>query len=182
MKITCTQFENLLSFYLNNELNEHLKQKVEEHLKECPHCNMKVKMLNSIINDIKDAYNEIINKKPQYTEAEIVENKSQEINNTELSAYIDNELEDEHNIKIRKNIIAKPKIRAKIDKLYKLRKVMHDSFSEQKNKLKTDFSKDILKEFNTEQKQRETYFHCIGFLLVVVLSLCFSIWLVFNVI
>lgn len=35
MKISCNQFEGLISFYLNNELNETLKEAFEEHLKEC---------------------------------------------------------------------------------------------------------------------------------------------------
>lgn len=175
MKINCSQFEGLFSFYLNGELNDKLKTSFEEHLKECSHCNMKFKVLHTIIEDIKEAYKQFnVNDNIQ----ENIVNNQEYVTDTELSAYIDNELPDENSIKIRRNIIAKPKVREKIEQLYKLRKVMSDSFSEHKNRMKTDYSKEIVKGMNKDILDNEAYMHCIGFVLFVITVLCFSIWIV----
>ena len=178
MKITCSQFEGLFSFYLNGELGDKLKESFEEHLNTCPHCNMKFKVLKSIINDIKDAYNKfIVEETPE--ESNTVESPEY-VSGTELSAYIDNELSEENSIKIRRNIIAKPKVREKIERLYKLRKMMSDSFVEHKNHLKTDFSKDIINEMDENLLRKNAYIHCIGFILFVAGIVCVSLWIVFH--
>ena len=114
MKISCNQFEGLISFYLNNELNETLKEAFEEHLKECPTCHIRYNMLSSIITDLKDSYNQIIVE--ENSNMNIFENISECIDNVEkddvqlreLSAYIDKELDEEARIKKQRNIIAKP--------------------------------------------------------------------------
>jgi len=184
MKISCSQLEGLLSFYLNNDLSENLKSAVEEHLKECSHCKMKYNLLSSIITDIKDAYRQIISVAEKNREAEASCSKvcSETITNNDLSAYIDNELSDEHNVRIRRKIVAKPSVRTKIERLYKLRKFLSNSFYEQKNRLKTDFSKEIVRSLNTNMKNKKTYIHCVGFICFVVFAVCFSIWLIFHIV
>jgi len=185
MQITCNQFEGLLSFYIDGELTESLKQTFEEHLNECPHCNMKYKLINSIINDIKGAYNQITeNTNEECIEAEVIkpDKPHDDISETELSAYIDNELPDESNIKIRKNMIAKPELRNKLEKMYKLKKVISDSFTEHKGKLKYDYSRDIVKTMNKSTTSKEAYLHCVLFVVVVILSLILSALIVIKVI
>ena len=81
MKISCNQFEGLISFYLNNELNETLKEAFEEHLKECPTCHIRYNMLSSIITDLKDSYNQIIVE--ENSNMNIFENISECIDNVE---------------------------------------------------------------------------------------------------
>lgn len=176
MKITCNQFEGLLSFYLNNDLGENLTSMVEEHLKECPHCKMKYEVIHSIIDDIKDAYKQFIDG----DEFVVARDDSGNVSPKDLSAYIDNELSDEHSVKIRRSIVARPKLREKVDKLYKLRKFMSDSFREQKSRLKTDFSKDIVRNTDKTLKTRQAYYHCIGFILFVIGVVCLSLVIVFR--
>ena len=182
MKITCAQFEGLISFYMDGELSESLKNTFEEHLKLCPNCNMKYSVISKIINDIKDAYSKYISQETDCIEAEIsgVEQNS-EITQY-LSAYIDNELPEEFNIKIRRSIIAKPKERDKLEKLYKLRKIMSKSFVEQKNKLKTDYSREIVRLINKSSETKEVYFHCTLFIIVVIGAVALSVWAIFNLI
>lgn len=178
MKITCSQFEELFSFYLNGELKDTLKNSFEEHLNTCPHCHMKYKLLRTIITDIREAYNKFITDENK-VETEPVES-SEYVTGTELSAYIDNELSEENSVKIRRNIIAKPKVREKIEKLYKLRKIMSDSFTEHKNKMKTDFSKNIISELDENILKKNAYIHCVGFILFVTMILFASLWFVFH--
>ncbi|MCR5265009.1 MAG: zf-HC2 domain-containing protein [Cyanobacteria bacterium RUI128] len=178
MKITCSQFEELFTFYINGELKDTLKDSFEGHLNTCPHCNMKFKVLRTIITDIREAYNKFI-KDDTTIDAEPLES-SEYVTGAELSAYIDNELSEENSIKIRRNIIAKPKVREKIEKLYKLRKMMSDSFVEHKNKMKTDFSKNIISELDENLFKKNAYLHCLGFVLFVTIILFASLWFVFH--
>lgn len=180
MKITCNQFEGLLSFYLNNDLGENLKNMVEEHIRNCPDCRMKYDVLHTIIDDIKDAYKQFINGDDYIVKDDNEDNDTHSL--SELSAYIDNELSDEHSVKLRKKIVAKPKLRQKIDKLYKIRKFMSSSFKEQKNKLKTDYSKNIVRDINTNLKTRQSYYHCIGFILFVLGMVCLSILIIMHIV
>ena len=176
MKITCEQFEGLLSFYLNNDLGENLTCMVEEHLRDCPRCKTKYDILHTIIDDIKGAYNKFINGDDYIIDKQ----ESNTLSIKELSAYIDNELSDEQSIKIRRNIITKPKLREKIDKLYKLRKLLTESFNEHKGKLKKDYAKNIMQEVNTNHKTRQAYYHCIGFIVFVLGMVCLSILVIMR--
>lgn len=174
MKITCKQFEELIPFYLNDELSENLKNAFVEHLHNCPNCHIKFNMLNSIVNDLKDAYNQLIFESSCDDEKVIdiieEEEETQELHelNTNLSAYIDNELNDDINVQIRRNIISKPALRKKIEKLYNIRKLMTDSFNDEKNKLRTDFSKDIVKKIQAKPNQTENFNQCFIFIGVVI--------------
>ena len=183
MKITCNQFEGLLLFYIDDGLSEGLKQTFEEHLKDCPHCSIKFKVINSIITDIKGAYKQIMkDDKDNCIDAEVLTKKeSDDISGTELSAYIDNELPEEHSVRIRRNAIAKPEIKNKIEEMYKLKKAISDSYIEQKSKLKTDYSRDIVKSLKKEITNREIYFHCAIFIAVVITALILSVWAIVSV-
>ena len=189
MKITCAQFEGLISFYLNDDLSDNLKQAFEEHLHSCPSCHIRFNMLSNIINELKDAYNQIVieGNVDDIASIELFAESEEETNEensqaSDLSAYIDNELNEEHSVKIRKNIIAKPKLRKKLEKLYNLRKVMSDEFYEQKNKMKTDYSKDVIKRLNIHQSNNYVYLHCVIFIMFVMFVVGFSVWALLNLV
>lgn len=174
MKITCKQFEELIPFFLNNELSDNLKNAFIEHLHNCPNCHLKFNMLNSIVNDLKDAYNKLMCDSPTEDDsiidisAENTSNEFSDIHNN-LSAYIDNELNDDINVQIRRNIISKPALRKKIEKLYNIRKLMSDSFNDEKSRLKTDFAKNIVKNLQTsKQNPSESYVQCFVFIGIVI--------------
>lgn len=185
MDLNCRQFEGLITFYLDGELNERLKQAFEDHLKDCPTCSMKFKIIKSIIGDIKGAYDKILidYKQDEFFDkpSELKTLNSEDITPIDLSAYIDNELTDENNIRIRRNIIAKPNIRLKIEKMYKLKKILSDSFSEHKNKLKTDYSKEIIKSLDNTITTKQVCLHCILFIAIVILALIVSVKVILSV-
>ena len=187
MDINCSQFEGLLSFYLNDDLNDNLKCAFEDHMKNCSTCNMRYSVIKSLIEDIKAAYNDIIENKSMPKEIE----ESTELNynisldnmlNTELSAYIDNELDEDRSVKIRRDIITKPALRKKIEKLYNLRKVITNSMNEQKNKIKTDYSKEVIKYIYNKTTDRQVYFHCSAFIFFVILAVVISAIVIIKII
>ena len=191
MDINCSQFEGLLSFYLNDDLNENLKCAFEEHMKTCPNCNMRYSVVSSVIEDIKSAYDEVIGKMPVDKVDMVEDNEDVSASdydildgflNTELSAYVDNELDENRSVKIRRDIISKPRLRQKVEKLYGLKRVISDSYKINKNKLKTDFSKEIIRKINNIESDRQIYFHCTAFILVVILAIVLSVVAIIHII
>ena len=194
MKITCSQFENLLSFYMNNDLSDALKTAFEEHMKECNYCREKYAVVHSIVDNIKDAYNQFIYSDEngvgvnmtKYAENRADKNENSDMyddyNNVELSAYIDNELPDDRSIKIRRSIGSRPKVRKKIERLYKLRKIMHNCQIEAKNSFRTDYSIAKVHTLNENYTQRKTYMHCLIFIMLVVASAIASLWMIIHLI
>lgn len=182
MKITCTQFEGLISFYLNGELSEKLKTDFEAHLKSCPSCHIRYNVLNTIIAELKEAYNKFITEENEDDDTLYTENDETEDDIQELSAYIDNELNDEFNIKMRRNIIARPKLRKKLEKLYNLRKIMTSAFADEKNKLRTDYSKSIAKNLNSNRTDNHVYFYCLVFIMFVIGVIFISSAIIFHMV
>ena len=152
MEITCLQMDVLISFYIEGDLSESLKAKVEEHLKNCPACRAKYNIINSLFADIKigkqgasknDNENYLTNT-----------HSSREYNffTNNLSAYIDNELPEEENIKMKKYTITNKKARKALEDSYRIRKLMKDSFKKTNAETKPDFAKSVLKRLNIEDK------------------------------
>lgn len=187
MNLNCRQFESLITFYIDGNLSEKLKQAFESHMKNCPSCSMKLQIIKSVIGDIKSAYKNILvnNDIKDCTDVKQVATEamnSEDITSMELSAYIDNELNDENNIRIRRNIIAKPNLRLRLEKMYKLKKLLSDSFAEHKNRLKYDYSKDIMRLSDKNASAKQACLHCILFVFVVLVAIILSIKIVLSII
>ena len=54
MKLTCTQMDVLISFYIDGDLSPSLKIQVEEHIKKCSTCRAKYEIINSMITDLRE--------------------------------------------------------------------------------------------------------------------------------
>ena len=142
MEITCSQMDVLLSFYIEGDLSKTLKNKVEEHLKKCPTCRAKYDILKSMINDIQSAYHDNFDE----DEEKKTLNEHYKIFKNNLSAYIDNELSAEDNIKIKKYTINNKLARQDLEDNYNIRRLMSESFKKTKSDTKQDFSKNVIKQ------------------------------------
>lgn len=142
INLTCTQVSALLSFYIDDKLSSQLKQFVEAHLENCPACRAKLDALNNMVKSLKEVHERLAN-----VQSEQQENHDTEQYNhfkTNLSAYMDNELSDEENIKIKKYVISNVKAREELENMYKLKKVLNNSFEKARNEAKGDYAKYIL--------------------------------------
>ena len=93
--LNCTQISALLSFYAEGTLNLLLQKLVKEHLEKCPNC--MAEYLNMIEKCNKtEVRSKDIDGTENYDTQQYQEFK------TNLSAYIDNELTSDENIKIKK--------------------------------------------------------------------------------
>ncbi len=166
MKLSCEQFETLMNFYLNNELNDNIKIEFEKHLQTCESCRKKYHTFKNIILGLRESYKKFTN----YTPAVKASCSEKERLNTSISAYIDNELDIKENIKIKKMIISKPDIRKKIEQIYQLKVLLKDSF--QKTTPKEDYSKNLIKKiYNTKNREinKNLILSIISFLILSVI-------------
>ncbi len=149
VNLTCTQVSALLSFYIDDKLSAQLKQFVEQHLENCPSCRAKLCALQNMVTSLKEVHEKLAAIKPKSPAPESSELTELKIN---LSAYVDNELSDEENIKVKKYIISNPKVRQELEDLYKLRKVLQNAFEKTKNESKVNYSRYILKRIDIQEE------------------------------
>lgn len=149
VNLTCTQVSALLSFYIDDKLSSQLKQFVEAHLAICPTCAAKLEALKSMVVSLKEVHEKLATIKPEHQEGPSMSQYS--TFKVSLSAYVDNELNDEENIKMKKYIISNPKARKELESMYNLKKAINNSFEKSKNEVKADYSRYILKQVDMEE-------------------------------
>lgn len=141
-KITCKQVQAIMPFYLKGTVNPLLAEIIEEHLESCDKCkdfyfNAIEKMENS--DNIIDCKPINIDTNHDYKTKEYQKFKQK------LSAYLDSELEDSENIKIKKITISNPLARKDLEDMYSFKRLLHSSFARTMENCKFDFSKQIIK-------------------------------------
>ena len=153
MKLTCAQMDVLISFYLDGELSNALKMQVEEHIKNCSTCRAKFDIIKSMISDLKSNFNIDDDQSEKYQSLNTKATSLQyRIFKNNLSAYIDNELPSDENIKIKKFTINNTKARQDLQECYNIRKLMNDSFKKTKTETRQDFSKNVLRQLELEEE------------------------------
>ena len=143
MEITCAQMDVLISFYIEGDLSKALKEKVEEHLKNCPACRAKFEIISSLLKDLRESI--------ENEQEEVVQtgaNSQYRLFQNNLSAYVDNELPAEENIKIKKFTINNKRARKELENTYNIRKLMNDSFKKTKSESRHDFSRNVMKQLD----------------------------------
>ena len=147
MTLTCSQMDVLISFYIDGDLSSSLKFQVEEHIKSCTTCRAKYDIVKSMIYEIKknvEVENNLSKNNSNKNELEATSVQYRLFKNS-LSSYIDNELSNEENIKIKKYAINNSRARQDLQDNYNIRRILNDSFKKTKSEVKQDFSKNILK-------------------------------------
>lgn len=157
--ITCNQISALISYYLKDELNPLLKSCFEQHLANCPACAKKIRELKLVLARYG------AKEKAAYDERTIRHHKIQ----NRLSAYMDNELSQDENIKIKKMTISNPTARQELETMYKFRKMMHSAFEKTKNDSKFDYSKNIISKISDTEYATD-YFYKLSILFVLLIT------------
>lgn len=163
MKITCDQFETLMHFYMDNDLKPSIKEAFEEHLETCPACRQKYEAFKNIIMDLRESYKKFSSGDTQVK----LKNKEEHTLNTSISAYIDNELDIQENIKLKKIIISKPDVRQKLENIISLKELLKNSF--EKTRPEEDFSRKILKTMYAPSRKtsnKDILFALVSFILL----------------
>ena len=153
MKLTCAQMDVLISFYLEDELSSSLKKEVEKHIKNCITCRDKYDIIKTMIGDLKNNLdlntdNDSIKNQDYKTKTTSSQYK---IFKNNLSAYIDNELTDDENIKIKKYTINNLEAKQDLKDNYSIKKIMNDSYKKTKTDTRLDFSRSVLRQLELDE-------------------------------
>ena len=143
-QLTCEQVNALMPFYLENKLTEKLSNFVKQHLQKCPTCMQKYNAIKNALKLNNDEITPDVNK--QYDNY---------INN--LSAYIDNELNDEESLKMKKYAISNPIARKNLENIYTLKRIINLAYEKTKQEQKTDYSKLITNQIIQEETDNYNY-------------------------
>lgn len=173
MKLTCAQMDVLISFYIDGELSSTLKSQVEEHIKNCASCRAKYDIIKNMILELKNNLNISDNEESFKTSDKFsthVNSEQYRLFKNDLSAYIDNELPSEENLKIKKFTINNIKAREDLEDNYNIRRLMNESFQKIKSDTKQDFSKNILKQLELEEEATSGFHPVIKLLIGFTLS------------
>jgi len=168
MKLTCNQFEILISFYLENELSPCLKKQFEEHLQTCKLCSEKFEIIKTLLDDMKNV--SVNSRSENSPEDYYITNVHENIFKTNLSAYMDNELTNDENIKIKKYTITNKNARKDLEDSYNIRRLMQNSYKKTKADAKQDYTKTILKKLELEHEIQSEFQPAIKLLIVFTLT------------
>ncbi len=147
-QLTCEQVTALLNFYIEDTLSSKLKECVRRHLENCPECMEKFISMQNMMNKFIEIQNEEI-ENPYAT-------KQYEDFKSNLSAYVDNELNNIDSIKIKKIAISNPLARQDLENIYTFKRLLHSSFEKTKNELKNDYSKTTICQFKHDNADEIT--------------------------
>lgn len=172
MELTCAQMDVLITFYIDKELSEVLRKKVEAHLKDCEVCKAKYDIVKSMITELKNSYKTEKNIINDSNKLKINSHQYQFFKNN-LSAYIDNELNNEDNFKIKKYAINNSEARKELEYNYNIRKLMKNSFIKKENEAKKNFSKNVIKQLELEDEACSGIHPLIK--LILLFTLCVAI-------
>lgn len=178
--LTCTQVSALLSFYIDDKLSSQLREFVKLHLGVCPVCQAKFEALKNMILSLREAHERLDSLKE---EGIVCEPSLDEAIKVNLSAYIDNELSDSENIKVKKNIISNLKARDELEKMYTLKKLLHKSFEKTKNECKDDYSKLIFRRIDMQEEVygNDSFSRVVALFLIIFAVFTLSAVLIFWV-
>lgn len=181
INLTCAQVGALLSFYMDDRLNDQLKQFVSAHLDVCPTCRAKFDSLKNMVSSLKAVHDKISAMSPD-DKTPVVSPQYNEFK-TNLSAYIDNELTDEENIKIKKYVISNPKARKELENMYNLKKNLRTAFDKSRSEAKEDYSKLILRRIDIQDEiyGSDSFAKVVAIFIVVFALLTLSAVVVFWV-
>ena len=168
MEITCLQMDVLLSFYVEGGLSRGLKEKVEAHLKKCPTCRAKYNIISSLYHDLQNSVYD-----DEDFSTKVAPSREYNSFKNNLSAYVDNELSSDENVKIKKYAINNKKARKDLEDTYHIRRLMSDSFRKTKSESQPDFSKKILKQLDMDEQS------CMSFNPLVKVAFAFVLTVIF---
>ena len=174
-ELNCNQVLALLTFFIDNKLSPKLMQSIEYHLNVCADCREKYLNLQKILNNYSEIQKKICEDN-EFSDGSY-KAKQYKIFKENLSAYVDNELGDEENLRIRKIAIANADARQDLENILYFRELLKESFQKTKNCFKSDFSETIVGSLfkNTKSSDKCLTRFYVQMLFSVVLCMIFFI-------
>ena len=155
-EISCEQISVLLTYFIDKKLNKKLMTEIEYHLNICENCRKKYMNLLKITQNYEEIREKIYGEEDNKRDETDYLEKEYKLFQENLSAYIDNELEDKENIRIKKIAIMHPAARQELEDIICFRQLLQDSFKKTKSKMKKDLSGWTIDKICTKSKEESS--------------------------
>ncbi|MFR1672916.1 MAG: zf-HC2 domain-containing protein [Candidatus Gastranaerophilaceae bacterium] len=171
-QLSCEQVGALMAFYIEDKLSDKLSKYVEEHLANCPICREKYETMKKIIHKYSNIQNQVKENETIETMSPFQTRQYEEFK-ANLSAYVDNELNDDENIKIKKITISNPLARQDLEDIYTFKKILHSSFEKTRNDVKEDYSRYILNQIEniSDTNEIDPFFKIIAAFCIIMICI-----------
>lgn len=179
-ELTCEQVGAIITFYMEGKLSDTLQKAVKHHLEICPECRAKFDELQSMLKRFRQ--NKCANTLDDEAQKQFKKKQYAEFR-ANLSAYIDNELDDKENMRIKKITISNPMARKDLEEMYAFKRLLHNSFDKTSSDLKYDFSKNVLNQMHSHPANFTTSFKKLAIAYLIMLSIIIAsalyLWLLY---
>ncbi|MDR1327589.1 MAG: zf-HC2 domain-containing protein [Heliobacteriaceae bacterium] len=165
-ELSCDQVGALITFYIEDKLSSKLMQYVRHHLKNCPLCAEKYESLIQVVNNVINFPAAVVND----SEDRFLTGQYEEFK-LNLSAYIDNELDNDENIKIKRMTISNPLARRDLEDMYTFKRLLHYSFDKTKHNIRSDFSKGITSRLQMQGAQADPFVKIVVFFALMMCAI-----------
>lgn len=177
-ELKCSQVLSLLTYYVEGKLSEPMSRSIEYHLNTCAECRKKYVKLKQILNNFSDIKNKI--ESDDNVEESVYNTPQYQSFKNMLSAYVDNELTDGENLRMKKIAIANPLARRDLENVYAFKQLLQSAFEKTKSDMRFDFVKNTLSQLpihNERFKINLQFYRLVSFFAIIIL---FVIWGTFN--
>ena len=90
-----------------------------------------------------------------------------------ISAYIDNELDEKDSVRIKKIAITNPLARKDLEDMYTFKRLLHNSFEKTRSEWKTDYSRQVINKMDIVEPEKTPIYKIIGiFTAMLILIVC----------
>lgn len=150
-KVICKKVTSMLSLYIDNNLSANEMFFVKDHIAICPACRKKYLYLKSLIKNLQDSYKQFVELSKQKQKKNNFSIKEHEKFVSQISPYIDNELNADECFEFRKYLMKFKNAQKALKNAYIIQKNMKYSFNKTKKLASSEITRTVIKELGNKQ-------------------------------
>lgn len=150
-KVICKKVTSMLSLYIDNNLSANEMFFVKDHIAICPACRKKYLYLKSLIKNLQDSYKQFVELSKQKQKKNNFSIKEHEKFVSQISPYIDNELNANECFEFRKYLMKSKNAQKALKNAYIIQKNMKYSFNKTKKLASSEITRTVIKELGNKQ-------------------------------
>ncbi len=151
-KSDCKKVSSMLSLYIENKLDLEDIIFIENHFTRCKSCYEKYLEMKDVMNNLHFEYEKLLNEFEQIESNRMFNIREYESFYSNISPYIDNELNYNDSIKFRRYLLKSKPARVELQNAYNLKNNIRHSVAIFKDNSNVNFTKKILKKLKNENR------------------------------
>lgn len=150
-KVICKKVTSMLSLYIDRNLSTSEMFFVKEHIAICPTCRKKYLYLKSLIKNLQDSYKQFVELSKQKQKKNNFSIKEYEKFVSQISPYIDNELNADECFEFRKYLMKSKNAQKALKNTYIIQKNIKYAFNKTKKQASSEITRNVLRQINQKQ-------------------------------